>query len=149
MYSYRTISREELDIIRHLWVKLNEMQYSDSVYFKDHYSSFTFEKRTAKFKACDPDALMVEIAETAGRQAAGYCIATVSPDNTGEIDSIFIDEGHRGNGIGDRLMRDSIAWLRMRGCERIRVSVAHGHESVFPFYRKYGFFPRMTCLEMK
>jgi GNAT superfamily N-acetyltransferase len=64
-------------------------------------------------------------------------------------DSIFIDEGHRGNGIGDRLMRDSIAWLRDRECKNIRVAVAHGHESVFPFYRKNGFFPRMTCLEMK
>lgn len=149
MYSYRTISREELEIIRPLWVKLNEMHYGDSVYFKDHFASFTFEKRIVKFNACDQDSIMIQVAETAGRQTTGYCIVTVLGDNTGEIDSIFIDEGHRGNGIGDRLMRDSIAWLQSRGCEKIRVSVAHGHESVIPFYRKYGFFPRMTCLEMK
>ncbi len=148
-YHYRTITKEDLFIIKPLWLKLNDMHYLDSVYFKDHYASFTFEKRMLKFEACDDDSIMVEIVETPGREPAGYCITTISRDCVGEIDSIFIDECHRGNRIGDTLMRNSIAWLQKHECARIRVAVANGHESVFSFYGKYGFFPRMTCLEMK
>jgi diamine N-acetyltransferase len=148
-YSVRTISKEELMIIKPLWEKLNDAHYRDSVYFKDHYASFTFEKRIAKFTACGDDAMLVEVVETGGPGPVGYCISTISQDGSGEIDSIFIDDNHRGRGIGDTLIRNSVAWLQKHGCVRIRVAVAHGHDSVLSFYRKYGFFPRMTCLEMK
>jgi hypothetical protein len=29
------------------------------------------------------------------------------------------------------------------------VAVAEGHESVFGFYQKHGFYPRMTYLQLK
>ncbi len=148
-YSFRSISKEELMIIKPLWVMLNDVHYNESEYFKDHYASFTFEKRISKFNACDDDALLIEVAESAGHRPVGYCVTTISGDGSGEIDSIFIDESHRNRKIGDTLMRNSIAWLQKHGCAKIRVAVAHGHESVFHFYQKYGFFPRMTCLEIK
>jgi ribosomal protein S18 acetylase RimI-like enzyme len=148
-YTHRKIRKEDMMTIKPLWLQLNDMHREDSVYFKDYYGDFTFEKRISKFEACDEKSIMIEVVEIDGPVPVGYCIATIGLDGSGEIDSIFIDTGHRGNGIGDTLMRNSIAWLRAHGCARIRVAVAHGHESVFPFYRKFGFFPRMTYLEMK
>jgi diamine N-acetyltransferase len=148
-YTYRKIRKEEMMTIKPLWLQLNDMHWEDSVYFKDYYTVFTFEKRISKFEACDEESIMIEVAEIDGPVPVGYCITTIGPDGSGEIDSIFIDTGHRGNGIGDTLMRNSMAWLQAHECGRIRVAVAHGHESVFPFYQKYGFFPRMTYLEMK
>jgi diamine N-acetyltransferase len=148
-YSFRAISKEELMIIKPLWDKLNNAHYRDSIFFKDHYASFTFEKRISKFTDSDDNTMMIEVVESAGPGPVGYCISTISRDGSGEIDSIFIDDNHRGRGIGDTLILNSIAWLQKHGCARIRVAVAHGHESVLSFYQKYGFFPRMTCLEMK
>ncbi len=148
-YSIRKIKKEELSIIKPLWSKLNDIHHDDSIYFKDHFASFTFEKRISKFAEHNENAIMIEVVEAAGHAPAGYCISTIGPDGGGEIDSIFIDDGHRNRQLGDRLIRNSIDWFHRHRCPRIRVAVAHGHESVFPFYQKYGFFPRMTCLEMK
>jgi len=148
-YTYRRINKNEIFLIKHLWIGLNDDHHDDSIYFKDHYASFTFEKRILKFADYDEESMMIQIAESADHRPVGYCISTVDRDCTGEIDSILVDDDHRGNRIGDTLMRNCIAWLRERNCTKIRVGVAHGHESVFSFYRKYGFFPRMTYLEMK
>ncbi len=33
-------------------------------------------------------------------------------------------------------------------CKQIVVSVASGHESVFEFYQKFNFYPKMTYLQL-
>ncbi|MBP7737178.1 MAG: GNAT family N-acetyltransferase [Spirochaetes bacterium] len=148
-YTYRSINKNDIFLVKNLWSKLNDIHHDDSIYFKDHFASFTFEKRITKFADCGEESIMIQVAESDDRTPVGYCISTVDRDGVGEIDSIFVDDHHRGNGIGDMLMRTGISWLRERGCAKIRVGVAHGHESVFLFYQRYGFFPRMTFLEMK
>jgi ribosomal protein S18 acetylase RimI-like enzyme len=35
------------------------------------------------------------------------------------------------------------------GAERKRVSVGNGNEAAWAFYKKFGFYPRMTILEQK
>jgi hypothetical protein len=44
-------------------------------------------------------------------------------------------------------MNRALAWLDGNGPTRKRVSVAAGKEAILPFYRKFGFYPRMTELE--
>ena len=46
-------------------------------------------------------------------------------------------------------MTRAIAWLDNAGAVRKRVSVAYGNEAAGTFYRKFGFYPRMTVLEQK
>ena len=67
----------------------------------------------------------------------------------GEIESLCLGEATRGKGLGRRLVEDHVAWMRARGCERIRVSVSHGHDSALGFYRKLGFRDRLSVLELK
>ncbi|AKL95821.1 hypothetical protein CACET_c23750 [Clostridium aceticum] len=43
----------------------------------------------------------------------------------------------------------SIDWLKGESCKKIFVAVADGHESLFDFYMKQGFYPRLTYLELK
>ncbi|PKG31233.1 N-acetyltransferase, partial [Methanoregula sp.] len=50
---------------------------------------------------------------------------------------------------GSELVSRALAWFREGHAQRIRVSVADGNEAAFAFYRKFGFFPRMTVLEQK
>ena len=43
----------------------------------------------------------------------------------------------------------ALAWFDEHGSIRNRVSVGNGNEEVLDFYKKFGFFPRMTVLERK
>jgi len=145
---FRRISGGELGIIKPLWMKLNDMHYRKSVHFKDFYSSFTFEKRISKFGTFPEEKLFIEVIERE-HQPLGYCISTIDDKQNGEIDSLYIEEEYRKKGLGEKLTLNSIAWLREQGCRRIVVAVSHGHEAVFPFYEKYGFYPRLTYLELQ
>jgi ribosomal protein S18 acetylase RimI-like enzyme len=68
---------------------------------------------------------------------------------TGEIDSIFVDDAYRSCGIGSTLVSRALGWLDENGSTRNRVSVSEGNESVWNFYKKFKFYPRMTVLEQK
>jgi GNAT superfamily N-acetyltransferase len=146
-YTFSRIAKNDLHQIKPLWEKLNEIHRDDSVYFKEFYNTFTFDTRVKKFLETQDNLLFVYAARLESRPV-GYCVATVS-GKMGEIDSIFVDEGHREKGIGGRLLQDSLAWMKRHEVVRMFVSVVYGHESAFPFYQKYGFAPRLTFLEMK
>ncbi len=146
--TFRRIRREEILKIKPLWLKLNDMHHRESAHFRDFYSSFTFEKRISKFGTLPEEKLFIETVEK-GNEPIGCCICTIDEDRTGEIDSLYIEEEYRNRGLGGKLTRNGIAWLRAQGCGRIAVAVSHGHESVFPFYEKYGFYPRLTSLELR
>ncbi|MBN1499787.1 MAG: GNAT family N-acetyltransferase [Spirochaetes bacterium] len=143
----KTISVADIKIIQNLWEKLNLIHLNDSTYFKDHFESFTFDERCRSLILKDPSEINIEVLFD-GQLAEGYCISTFSGESGG-IDSIFVDEKFRKHGYGKELAERSIKWLKSNNCKNISVSVAEGHESVFSFYEKLGFYPRKTVLQMK
>ena len=147
-YSIRTIKREELDILRPLWEKLNLMHLRESRHFRYFYESFTFDERFRSFREKKDGDILIEGVFRDDGKVLGYCISTVD-GSRGELDSLYLDEECRGQGLGSTLVENSIHWLRERKCSRIVVAVADGHESVFPFYEKHGLFPRLTWLQLK
>ena len=147
MFEIIPISKEELHRIEHLWKRLNELHYQDSHFFKEHYRTFTFNERIKKFHRFDAKDIKIDAVQNETGTLVGYCISTIQ-DAVGEIDSLFVDESIRGTGIGKQLVENALQWMRARACERIIVSVAEGHESVFGFYEKFGFYPKLTTLEL-
>ena len=138
----------QLDLLEPLWNQLNLLHHEDSVYFKEHYETLTFERRVAPFRSMTDESLhLVGLMDTLD-QLVGYCIATVHHD-MGEIESLYLDAAYRGSHYGQQLLDQGMAWLKSRNCTKIRLSVSYGHEEVFGFYMKQGFFPRMTVLEWK
>lgn len=146
-YSTRILKKVELGKLKHLWQLLNELHLQDSPHFKEHYRNFTFEARCEVFSQIEEKDLRIEIIED-NEDICGYCISTIK-QTTGEIDSLFIEEKYRMYGYGQLLMENSTAWLKERKCKKIIVGVAAGHESVFGFYQKLGFYPQMTYLQLK
>jgi GNAT superfamily N-acetyltransferase len=140
------ISKNQFTLIKPLWEQLNEMHYNDSRFFKEHFRNFTFEQRIEKYSHLDAENIRIEIVKQEDIPA-GYCISSIE-GGTGEIDSIFIDETLRKLGYGTILVNNSIKWLKVKACTKILVSVAEGHESVFEFYQKFGFSPRLTYLQL-
>jgi diamine N-acetyltransferase len=147
-YTFEQVKLAEIAIIKELWEELNQLHLSDTVYFQEHYKNFAFEKRASKFKKKDDRDVFIEIVRDSQKIPVGYCISTVDED-TGEIDSICINHFHRKKGLGEKLIQNAILWLKSKNCKTIKLAVSYGHEVVFEFYKKLGFYPRMTYLELK
>jgi diamine N-acetyltransferase len=141
------ITKERINCIRNLWEKLNKLHYEDSVYFEEHYESFTFEGRIESVLRIDDESLKISIVKN-GPRYLGYCISSIDGKN-GEIDSIYLEDELRGRGLGKELVNQHVKWMKGKGCSRIRVAVSYGHDPVNEFYHRMGFYERLVYFELK
>ncbi len=63
------------------------------------------------------------------------------------IQELIVAAGHRGRGIGTRLMDATRAWAREHGAESLRTSVVPTNDRARAFYAKHGFADIMISLE--
>jgi ribosomal protein S18 acetylase RimI-like enzyme len=146
---YMVGAEELLDEIKPLWEKLNEQHAMDSTHFSAWFLKRGFAERKESLLE-DKTALRVELAKmTNAGQSIGYCISTINQKQTGEIDSIYIEPDYRGHGIGDHFMRETLRWLEAHSVKAKILRVAEGNERVFAFYKRYGFYPRLSTLMQK
>lgn len=146
---YINAGSDSLNMIEHLWLELNEhhRMYSDN--FSSEFQRTTFKQRKQQLleKSAGGD-LRVDLAkDTDTGELVGYCVSTISSENKGEIESIFVEEYCRRSGIGDSLMKYAMAWMREKSVKRIILGVSVGNEEAIKFYGRYGFFPRTTIME--
>ncbi len=148
-YCYKRISLGQLDMIRPLWEELNRIHIADARYFKDYYENYTFEERCKKFKNLAEEDIFIQIIIIQeDNRPVGFCISTRGKE-AGEISALFVEGKHRKQGHGGCLLQNGLKWLKEKGLKRIVIPVAEGHESVFGYYRKFGFYPRRTYLEQQ
>lgn len=134
--------------IEPLWTRLNEHHELNTRYFKGFYRCYSFGDRIrALEKKAREGELRLEIArETEACRAVAYCVASLSAERVGEIDSVFVDEEHRLQGIGSGLVKRCIAWMEEGGAKRKTVIVADGNDEAWRFYQRFGFYPRALVL---
>ena len=135
---------ESLELIRPLWEKLNDHHLVRSPNFRQHYEQMTFDIRKADLLKKERLNIILAICN---RAPVGYCVCTVAGE-TGEVDSIFVEDTYRRSGIGEQLMYRAIAWLKAAGVKKLIVAVAAGNEAAIAFYESFGFMPRMTVLQL-
>jgi len=147
---YYCSGNEDLcDEIEELWIELNEIHYLESTYFKDAFCNRPFSKRKEELiKQAQKGKLNIVLAKEDNKEVIGYCVSSVI-DGIGEIESICITSNYRNQGVGNELMEKSLEWIKSYDTKKVIVTVAVGHEEVFPFYEKYNFYPRLTELQMK
>jgi diamine N-acetyltransferase len=153
---YRRTDITEIDNIRPLWLLLNRYMSTQTTNFRSHFEQMTFEKRKVYLEQVAlAGNLCIDLAfDVRDRDRyVGYCISSLLNEKTGEItgeiESIFVDEAYRSCGIGSDLVSRALGWLDENGSTRNRVSVSEGNESVWIFYKKFRFYPRLTVLEQK
>jgi diamine N-acetyltransferase len=148
---YRTTDVKDIELIRPLWIQLNEHRHTLAKTFRSHYEQWTFDDRKAYFeKVAAAGSLQLDLAFDSQRdRCVGYCVSSLSREKTGEIESVFVDDAYRSQGIGTALMTRALAWLDMNGSVKNRVPVADGNEAARDFYKKFGFYPRKMVLEQK
>jgi ribosomal protein S18 acetylase RimI-like enzyme len=146
---YRDVGTEGIDRVRPLWEKLNAHHADLSPRFGSALRVRTFDARKQKLLAkADAGRLRVELVSAdSGGPIVAYCISTVSADGIGEVDSIFIEERWRGQGVGTELMRRALAWLESMKVNSKIVSVMSDNEEALAFYRRFSFQPRTILLQ--
>ena len=86
----------------------------------------------------------VFIAE-AGGTVAGYLAAScsVSPHRNqnpvADIETMFVSESHRGQGLGTKLVNAFTDWAREQGAIHHEVMAWSGNRRTLSFYRRHGF----------
>ena len=148
---YRSTDISEIDLICPLREQLNDHHRANARLFHDLYSQWSFDDRKEYFSGVAAVGfLRIELAyDPVSCQYIGYCVSSLSPEKSGEIESIFVEDQFRQRGVGKTLLNRALTWLDTNGSVRNRVSVADGNEEAFSFYREFGFYPRMTVLEQK
>ena len=148
---YRTIPPKDLERIRSLWEELIREAAIRSVDFRYVYEDRKFEDRASELrKKADSGKIRIEIAEIDGNDLpVAYCVATVSSEMAGEIDSILVDRNFRGRGIGSRLVAGALGWFDRERASPITIAVAEGNHEAFAFYEKFGFARRLVVMQRK
>lgn len=146
---YRDLPSEEIDKIKPLWEKLKSHHYERATAFKTDFEKMTFAERKRKLCIGKKELKIIIAQEKNTSQIVGYCISSISEEDLGEVDSIFIDENFRRSGIGKEFMNRSLEWFNENKIKDIIISVALGNEEALPFYEKFGFSPRTYILKKK
>jgi ribosomal protein S18 acetylase RimI-like enzyme len=140
-----------LSQVKPLWEKLNQYHCVRSEHFREHYKAMTFENRcNGLLRKAAGGQLRVDLAvEEVTGLGIGYVISTVNAEKVGEVESVYVEEAYRRNGVGDQLMRNALAWMDQNGAASKQVEVSVGNEVAWTFYRRFGFMPRKTLLKQK
>ncbi len=76
-----------------------------------------------------------------------YCVVSIDPHLTGEIDLMFVSRGFRRIGIGTRLMQNAMRWMDGLWVGLRMLTVIVGNEDVHEFYARFGFMSKSIVLE--
>lgn len=136
-----------LDDIRELWEELNQVHSEKSVDFKNHYLAFNFTARKESIMRHIKNGKLLIVVAYHDNLKIGYCLSSVV-DEVGEIASLFVKSAYRKSAVGQKLMEQSLDWLRSNAAKQIIVKVSVGNEEAFGFYAKYGFAPCLTELHI-
>lgn len=149
--NYIELNEEQIDLIKPLWDELRNYHGKLSTHFPERYIMVKFEDRREEIlKKSKNGTLKIDLVEDKNTASyVGYCISSISEENVGEVDSIYLTEKYRSSGIGSTLMGRAINWMDEKGVETKKIVVAVGNEDLLSFYERYNFFPRHLILEQR
>lgn len=146
---YRELPIEEIDKIKPLWEKIKIHHYERATVFKADFEKVTFSERKRKISMGKKEVRIIVAQDGNTSQIVGYCLSSISQDDVGEVDSLYIEEKFRRLGIGKELMRRTLEWFNENGIQEIIIALALGNEEALPFYEQFGFAPRTYILKQK
>ena len=148
---------ELLDTVRPLWKKLNALRAEKSPHFAEAFAKTSFLKRKVELEnKAITGQLLVILAITKVNECIAYCVCSVGKESSassagkiGEIDSMFILEPYRRQGIGRKFVKRCMDWFEKNEAEKVIVFVGVGNEEVLEFYKAFGLLPLAIRLEQK
>ena len=145
---YETGGVEFLDRIQGMWERLNAYQAEVSPDFPDTFKGRTMDSRRARWVASGVNGLRIRMAVQDGKDL-GYCLSFIGAKMDGVLESLFVDDSLRGQGVGLALSRDALDWFRERGAKSVDLEVTVGNDHAKGFYEKLGFRPFKLTMRLK
>jgi len=139
------ITYEELQLIRDLWEKNRIYHEKNSEFFGELYQSVNFEERMKAFGELPKEMLKITVIKS-DDDYIGYCMSTIV-NGKGELESMHVDEGSRGQGLGEALGIKHVQWMKEMKCNVIGVTVSQENEATIRFYKKIGFRPNTLYMQ--
>ncbi|MDQ1914365.1 GNAT family N-acetyltransferase [Paenibacillus sp. GD4] len=136
----------EISLIKPLWEGLRN--YHNSLP-NGTVSNKQFEERVGQLEEKAKNGkiqILIAVDDQSGTYI-GYSISTISKENEGELDSLFLLEQYRSQGIGDMLMNKSMGWFDENGVNNIRILVSYLNGDAVKFYKKFKFEPISLILK--
>jgi len=93
------------------------------------------------------------LAEAEGK-VIGYLVgylrhsSSLRPVKMAELESMYVREVYRGQGVGQQLVQKFLEWAKERGVERVSVTAYVANERAVAFYEKLGFTAKRLTLEL-
>lgn len=142
---------EGLEYVEPLWYGLRDHHAQISPIFSESIVNNSFQRRANQIIAkAERGYINISLVmDNDVSKHVGYCISSINEFKEGEIDSIFIDEVYRKQGIGDMLMSNALEWFQAHNVDDLSISVLYGNEAALSFYEKYGFYARTYTLKNK
>lgn len=138
-----------IDVLEALWRRLNAHHRAQAPAFDAFYAARTWDERRAELLTkANAGRIRILVAFAKDRTPLAYCVATVSAEGLGELDSLFVDESLRSRGLGQELAEHALRWMSDAGAQRKRVVVYSGNERAMGLYRRLGFAPRQVLMEI-
>ena len=157
---FRRGSLADLPLLEPLWVSVHhhhaQVMPDLAPYVDDRQTWAVRSQLYAELLAKPETVLLLASADGA---VIGYGLAHVSPasgtwvadtwqtgDRVGEIESLAIQPGYRGQGIGSRLLTALTAELATAGVRDLVLGVLPGNDAAIRLYQRQGFRPTWTYL---
>ena len=132
---------ELLDRIGPQWNRLREHHAASAPMWANELLQKRFEERKGDLLEKGRGGLLVLVAVTDTADSA-YCIGTIDEKGVGEIDSLFVEETHRGRGMGSALLGRVMQWFTECRTSSVRVELIAGNDQAMRFYERWGFAVR-------
>ena len=125
-----------------LWYELKEHHRGMDPAFPD-MSTPSFELRQSGLKEKAKELLVDCVVRKSDSLEIGYCFSIIDRNDVGEIESLYVREAFRGQGIGKDLVMRALLWMNQKCATAKRVSVLSGNREAIRFYEHFGFRSRV------
>jgi ribosomal protein S18 acetylase RimI-like enzyme len=144
-YAVRTAEERDVDAIVGLWHEFVNFHHElDGRLRRRRASRKRFATLVRSLLESDRDRVVV--AETAEGRLIGYALGSdrdnapvLEPERFGLVSDIYVDEGHRREGVAGALFSDLENWFRVRGLTSVELGVLHVNTLAQAFWRAQGF----------
>ena len=157
---FRRGSLADLPLLEPLWVSVHHHHAEvmpDLAPYVDDRQTWAVRSELYADLLAKPDTVL--LLASADGAVIGYGLAHVSPasgtwvadtwqtgDRVGEIESLAVQPGYRGQGIGSRLLTALTAELATAGMRDLVLGVLPGNDAAIRLYQRQGFRPTWTYL---
>ncbi|NLV17093.1 MAG: GNAT family N-acetyltransferase [Syntrophomonadaceae bacterium] len=141
-----TGGKELLPQLLPLWNALKQHHVQVAGVFSSVFAMGDWETRSEDLqrKAFD-NKLKVDLV-TGDNELMAFAVSTITEKGVGEIDSLYVKEQCRGQGIGKQLIQRALDWMKAEGAVSYTLRVVHGNDRAMSLYQSLGFFPIIHTL---